>query len=321
VAIDIAHHGKIAVALALPELDTSRRNLHYWHRDRFQEPSYELGQMAPPVRRFRVASSVDAQPQKNRGFYVRYRPSTPTHAPTAPQAVYSSEAKDAKAMTIAIGFHCGDGNDLILAADRQITARGSYKVSRKKYSTNSEQFIESAFLYSGEPGAFASFTKKVEKSLKAIPDVTPEIVQDTIESTLDAMKLRDPYADPRFWLLAGVNDFWKPPRLIVFDGKEVFRAENGVSIIGCGDTSLINYLSEKLHRPDLAPNQGIALAAYLIKKATQYVDGCGEPIDVIHGDGLGYQVVRADKVSAGIQAIENQEDLLFTLLVQTPFQI
>jgi 20S proteasome alpha/beta subunit len=105
-----------------------------------------------------------------------------------------------------------------------------------------------------------------------------------------------------------------------FDGKALFKATDAVHVIGIGDTSLINYLKEQLHRPEMTPDQGIALGAYLIKKATEYVDGCGEPIDVIHGDRGGFQIVEKDKVSAGIQMLENQEDLLFTLIVQTPFQ-
>jgi hypothetical protein len=58
-ATGIAHHGKIAVALALPELDTSRCNLHYWHRERFQEPSEKLGQHITSNPAIPVASIVD----------------------------------------------------------------------------------------------------------------------------------------------------------------------------------------------------------------------------------------------------------------------
>lgn len=224
-------------------------------------------------------------------------------------------------MTIAVGFLCGDGKDLILAADRQITAQGAYQTRRKKYSTNSQGFVEMAFLYSGEPGTFHSFTQKVEESLNAKPEVSPEVVQETIEETLNTMKLNDPFLEPRFWLLAGVSEFWGPPKLIAFDGKYVFTAKDGVQIIGRGDTSLINYLGDRLYSPDLSPEQGIALAAYLIKKATQYVDGCGEPIDVLHGNGCDFRVVDKDKVSAGIDLIETQEEFLSTLLIQTPFSI
>jgi 20S proteasome alpha/beta subunit len=228
--------------------------------------------------------------------------------------------KGAKAMTIAVGFLCGNGDHLILASDRQITARGAYKVKKKKYSTSTQGFVDIACFYSGEPGTFAAFTQKLEDSLNAHANLTPEIAQDEIENILHSMKLTDPYMDSCFWLLAGIIELFEKPKLIVFDGKVVFKATDAVHVMGIGDTSLINYLKEKLHRPDMTPNQGIALGAYLVKKATEYVDGCGEPIDVMHGNGMGFQLIDKNEVSSGIKAIENQEDLMFTLLVQTPFQ-
>jgi hypothetical protein len=225
--------------------------------------------------------------------------------------------KRGKAMTVGVGFLCNNGNDFILAIDRQITAPGAYKIRRKKYSTDTRGFVDVAFLYSGEPGTFSAFTQKVEAFLDAQPNITLEIIQGAIEKTVDSMKLRDSF-DARLWLLVGVCELLTAPWLIVFDSKEVFRSSGGVQIIGAGDTSLIHYLSERLHRPDMTTSQGVALGGYLIKKATQYVDGCGEPIDVIHGNRQNIQVIPNDKVSTGIRAIEDQEDLLFTLMVQTP---
>jgi hypothetical protein len=241
--------------------------------------------------------------------------------PHRPLKPYTPEKpKGATAMTIAVGFLCGNGDHLILAADRQITAQGAYKIRREKYATNKQGYIELACMYSGEPGTFSEFMQKVEGSLKTQPKVTPEIVQSTIENTLEKLKLRDPSLEPRFWLLAGVSDLFESPKLIVFDGNSVFKATDGVHIIGCGDTSLINYLSDLLHRSDMGKNQGIALGAYLIKKATQYVDGCGEPIDMIHGDAGGFDIVKREKIAAAIQTIESHEDLLFTWLVRDLFQ-
>jgi 20S proteasome alpha/beta subunit len=244
----------------------------------------------------------------------------PVNRPSPHKKPYTPEKpKGAKGMTIAVGFLCQDENYLILAADRQITARGAYKVRREKYVKNSQGTIDMAFFYSGEPGTFSSFTQRVASSLNT-KAITREIIQDTIEETLESMRLRDPSFDPRFWLLAGICEFCEKPQLIVFDGKEVFRAKNGVNIIGCGDTSLIQYLSDQLYRPSLTLKQGIALGAYLIKKATQYVDGCGEPIDVLCGSDFGIGIEQQESILDKIQAIEAQEDFLFTLLVQKPFQ-
>jgi hypothetical protein len=182
-------------------------------------------------------------------------------------------------MTIGVGFLCNNGSDFILAIDQQITFQGAYKIHHKKYSTSTRGFVDVAFLYSGEPGTFSAFTQKVEASLDLQTNITPEIIQETIKTTVESMKLRDSF-DTRLWLLIGVCEILSTPWLIVFDGKEVFKAPEGIQIIGAGDTSLIHYLSERLYRLDMTTDQGIALGGYLVKKATQYIDGCGGPIDV-----------------------------------------
>ena len=228
--------------------------------------------------------------------------------------------KRGKAMTIAVGFLCGNGEHLILAADRQITLHGAYKIRRKKYATSKQKWVQLTCLFSGEPGVFSEFIQKVEDDLKTESNATPEIVKKTIEKKLDEMRLRGSNADPCFWLLIGISDFFESLDLLVFDGKSLFEAANSVHVIGCGDTSLIHYLGDQLYRPDMTKDQGIALGAYLIKKATEYVDGCGEPIDVIHGCIAGFSIVKETVVSSGIQKIQDQEELLFTWLVQTPFR-
>jgi hypothetical protein len=53
-----ADYGKTCGCPMLSGLETSRCSPHYWCRERFQEPSNQLGQMTPPVRRFRITSSI-----------------------------------------------------------------------------------------------------------------------------------------------------------------------------------------------------------------------------------------------------------------------
>jgi 20S proteasome alpha/beta subunit len=240
----------------------------------------------------------------------------PTRKPYTPE-----KPKRAKAMTIAVGFLCDNGEHLLLAADRQITSRGAYKIRRQKYAQSQQGFFDMAFVYSGEPGTFSAFVHKLESLLDPDREITSKAITDTIETVLEGMKLTDPLYDPRFWLLVGINELFEKPQLIVFDGRYVFPASSDVQIIGFGDTSLINFLSDKLHAPDLTKNEGIALAAYLVRKAVQYVDTVGEPIDVICGSSSGFEIVSEDKIKAGIQAIENQEEHLSTWLVRTPFQL
>lgn len=245
----------------------------------------------------------------------------PVNRPGLPKKPYTPEKpKRTKAMTIAVGFLCNNENHLILAADRQVTLRGAYKVKRQKYTKAQKGFFDMAFVYSGEPGTFAAFAHKLDVHLSNEKEITSETILKAIETVLEEMKLMDPMYEPRFWLLVGINELFEKPQLIVFDGKYVFPATNDIQVIGCGDTSVIHFLGDKLHSSDLNKAQGIALAAYLIKKAAQYVDAVGEPIDVICGAMGGFDIVPDDEVLAGIQAIENQEQFLSTLLVQTPFQ-
>lgn len=222
-------------------------------------------------------------------------------------------------MTIAVGFLCNGGADLIVAADRQFTSPGFFKYHRKKYITEERGACSFAFAFSGEPGTFQEFQQKVFGFFDNYDDLSVEIVQETMSGVLASMGLMDRSIPPSFFVLAGFNVFLEAPKMIVFDGKSIFVAENEVHIVGCGESSVIRYLGDQLYSPDLPLNQGVALGAYLIKKATQYVDYCGEPIDVIHGDAYGFQVIEKDTVKAGIEKIEEQEQYLSTLLIQTPF--
>ena len=49
-------------------------------------------------------------------------------------------------MTIAVGFLCDNDNHLILAADRQVTLRGAYKIRRQKYTKTQQGFFDMAFV-------------------------------------------------------------------------------------------------------------------------------------------------------------------------------
>lgn len=225
-------------------------------------------------------------------------------------------------MTIAVGFLCGGGNDLIIGADRQITSQGAFKSHEEKVSGHQSGFQDIVCAYSGEPGTFLEFEQKVFGYLdQEEVEWSIELLQNTIEGVLGNMGLRDRYLNPSFQLLIGFSELFAPPRMLVFDGHSVFQASAGLHIIGCGDTSLIRYLRDHLYRSAMSKEYGQSLAAYLIKKATQYVDGCGEPIDVHWGSAMGFEAIENDRIQAGIRAIEGQEGDLFTSLVQKAFEI
>jgi 20S proteasome alpha/beta subunit len=93
------------------------------------------------------------------------------------------------------------------------------------------------------------------------------------------------------------------------------EADDRIQIVGCGDTSLIRFLADKLRAPDMTGDHAVGLAAYLVKKATQYVDLCGEPIDVILVNGSNNRAIPPEETTPLVAAIEAQEEYLPTLLV------
>lgn len=242
---------------------------------------------------------------------VRPNPRIPARRP------YTPEKPSAKAMTIAIGFLFNNGTEGYIAADRQFTAQGFFKYQAKKYANDEASSFLLTFAFAGDPGVFSEVRQKVCTQLGKEKVVSIEIVKSTIERVIKSLSLR---GSESLFMLVGVNEIFDPPSLIVFDGKSVFLAENNkVYLVGCGETSLIRYLIDQLYGADMSKDQGLALAAYLIKKATQYVDYCGEPIDVLYGYELGFHEVEREKIQTAIQRVEEQEQFLSTLLIRTPF--
>jgi 20S proteasome alpha/beta subunit len=240
-----------------------------------------------------------------------------TVAPVKMSRYTLPQPKGPKAMTIAVGFHCKDG--IVFAADRQFTKAGAFKYHAKKFVTFNHGFVELALVFAGKPGIFEEMQQKVFARLEQIDDLTTELVRETIENVLVSMGWKERYLDGNLYLLVAVNALFESSKMLVFDGASLRQAESGVCVVGCGDTSLVRYLEDHLYSPEMPIREGEALAAYLIKKATQYVDYCGEPIDVITSDASGVHEVAASDIAASIQKMESQEPYLATLLVQTPF--
>jgi 20S proteasome alpha/beta subunit len=241
-----------------------------------------------------------------------------------PKPYTPEKNRAAGAMTIAVGFLCNNSESLVIAADRQFTAQGAFKYHAKKYITEQQGYLGISFAFAGDPGIFKEFSQKTLDFLDTQDDVSLDLFRQTVEGTINEMELRTPFGQPApLYLLAGINEIFEKPKLIVFNGQGVFeaKADDGVCTVGCGDTSLIRYLGHYLYDPSMTETQGIALGSYLIKKATQFVDYCGEPIDVILGNGAGFEAVSAEKVKAAIEAIEQQEQYLPTLLIQKPFAL
>lgn len=227
-----------------------------------------------------------------------------------------------RAMTIAVGFLCNNANDLVIATDRQITIPGSHKYPQQKYRIGQKDHVELTFTFAGDPGVFQEVQQKVMERLQETEDLSFDLVRATLNQVLGEVNLRDRFLTRPFdlYLIVGVSELFGPTRLLLFNGRALYEGDHKeVHVIGCGDTSLIAYLASHLYSPNLSAQQGIALAAYMIKQATKFIDYCGEPIDVLHGTETGFEVLPADRIQAAIEMIEAQEEQLATWMIRTPF--
>jgi hypothetical protein len=91
--------------------------------------------------------------------------------------------KGAKAMTIAIGLLCNDGEDLVIASDRQFTVDGLRKRYARKLVSNG---LDIVYGFAGDPGLFAEARQKISGFLDNLKpsDVSLDLIQTTIEGVL-----------------------------------------------------------------------------------------------------------------------------------------
>jgi len=84
---------------------------------------------------------------------------------------------------------------------------------------------------------------------------------------------------------------------------------------------LIRFLSDKLYTKEIDLRTGKALGAYLIKKAEDYIDACGGPIDVVSLKACGLEAfdvpcewLSEAEINAMIKKMEDQESVLQNLI-------
>ncbi len=199
--------------------------------------------------------------------------SLPTRKPVLPkQPVKPYIHPKVKAMTIGVGFESVDG--VILGADRQMTRPGFNKFFEQKLFHNVNSRRALALVGAGD----LALAKEVWNKLIDTGDLdSVESVKERFESILNDMGRL--YADLPIELLLGVATD-QSTELIEFRGKGIQKVED-FAVIGCADTSLIRYLADRIHRFFIEPSQAIIAAAYLLKRAEKYIDGCHGPMDIL----------------------------------------
>jgi 20S proteasome alpha/beta subunit len=218
-----------------------------------------------------------------------------------------------KAVTIAIGMWTHEG--IVLCSDSQITGAG-YKYSDEKIFSidlDGKADWSLGLTYSGDPEKIKSIFETMENYLFQ-PDVVAdhESVKTLFETSLtNTRNSIVTHSDPDIDALCGFIDS---------DGKAtLFTGENGVVsesskwvVLGVGQASLTRYLQKILpiERSLQTIPTALAMGAYIIKQATDYVDGCGGNLQVCilrHGFAPSH-------VSAGMTAIKYSTTLLDSLL-------
>jgi 20S proteasome alpha/beta subunit len=175
-------------------------------------------------------------------------------------------------VTIGIALRCSDG--IVLGSDRQMTRSGSDKFYQQKvfHDLHDDQIL--ALTGADDP----TLVKEVWDKLRAVPrqDRTASL-GDCLESILNDMgRLR---TDLPLQLLVGMAD-GQGTELVGFTGKGLYAIQ-AYEFVGAGDSSLLRFLVERLHRADLPVSRALHLGAYLLGRAKDYVDGCGGPSDML----------------------------------------
>lgn len=243
-------------------------------------------------------------PKPKRPFDIRPKPKYPPKPQLLPRR---------RAVTIVVGFRCVDG--IVICADQQVTASGAFKYHEPKISKEDFDNFTAVFSYAGSPEQANEVHDKICTVLHNTPiekDVI-EIVRATTEGILADMTRW--YTELDLQMLIGVNSWREGVDLLKFGGKGVYVAR------AFGDSSLIRFLADKLYSKSLTVKSGMDLAIYLVKKAEDYIDGCGGPIDVIALEPIdrSYKRVSQDFTQQRLTKMEAQEKFLADLLIRKPF--
>jgi len=181
-------------------------------------------------------------------------------------------------MSIGIGIPYVDG--IVLAADQQLTASGSHK----RYESKLRQMgggsdWSAVFAYAGNPDFMAGFYEALTDHLNLLNvPINCEAIRSGIEIGLAARY--SPEDIQHLQLLCGASVRGKVTRLFKNSGHRV-RDTTGINHIGCGDSSLLGYLTAQVaNRPLKTLDQAIWIAVRLVYGAKKWIDGSGGQTDV-----------------------------------------
>jgi hypothetical protein len=176
-------------------------------------------------------------------------------------------------MTVSIGFSVGEG--IVLCSDRQHTSSTGFKFEKKKL-LRCEHIGGAAmiFSYAGEREPAEILFGKVHNRLMNDLDPSepadhrdpPEVIRDVLEEIFQSSHSEN------LETLIGIRKGWFPC-LFRTSANRVVRGQT--EWIGCGDSSVIRFLSDLIPQSHCTHIDAAILGSYLIAAANRYIDGCG----------------------------------------------
>ena len=188
-------------------------------------------------------------------------------------------------MTIALGFNCIGG--VVLCADQQIGASGWHKFNESKmYVINNptEPLYTIVLTYAGDPSVMKTFHQKfagvvsANKAFSSVRNLQTLLEGCLLDMNQDAVNSTD--------LLCGVSVQGGTYGLLRTKGYSVYEIGD-YDQIGVGDSSLVRFLSQMLVSHPMKVYPAVYIGNYIVKKAKEFVDGCGGETDILilRGDG------------------------------------
>jgi 20S proteasome alpha/beta subunit len=182
---------------------------------------------------------------------------------------------------MGVGFHCKEG--VVIASDEQITVPGLFKSYQMKIGNIFYGGATIYWTYAGIPNLEIVMRDGLFSKLPQFPPTyTEDAVLDAISEQIDEMKSEYPKEmEETQEFIYGVS----------CGGHVKFvRVSRGIidkpqwACIGCGDSSLINYIFQSLTFTPamlMTMDEAVSLSILMVSLAKDFVDGVGGPIDVV----------------------------------------
>jgi 20S proteasome alpha/beta subunit len=209
-------------------------------------------------------------------------------------------------MTIIAGFRCTDG--VVLCADRLITRGDSTYYEEKIHLESSHDY---ALLVAGadDPELAKEIFQLLDKRIAGEPSPTPDSVRASADAILTDMGRLDPTVTSPLpiELLIATSFPGSNAELFAFCGKGLFAVDD-YKFGGVGDSSLVRFLCEGLYDERMTTDSAATLGIYLVKKAKDYVRGCGGPTDLFiirqNGEWQKVEIATIDMVEKELERSE-----------------